>query len=178
MSSKEVKPIESLNWMYHLHYIKGEFDQCEKQIDRTGYQSDYAHHLKGMIKLRKGETKDALNIFSEIKDYKAMTRCLVLLGQHQTVTDLVRDKSMYASPSDSAIWSLIGTSFLHQVRKSSTLNQLLSFFVPSGKPSTCSGCLSKGHSVNDSIGSLPSLGSSSLEGGRQQDCHPCSKKSK
>jgi Bardet-Biedl syndrome 4 protein len=106
--------------MYHLHFIKHEFDQCEKQIDRLGYESDYSKYLKGMIRLRKGDTQSALSIFSSLSSsspdhtsFKAMTRCLVLLGHHQTVCDLVREKSMYASPSDSQVWSLIGTSFLH-----------------------------------------------------------------
>ena len=42
MAHKEIKAVESLNWMYHLHYIRGEYDMCEKQMNRFGYMSSYA----------------------------------------------------------------------------------------------------------------------------------------
>ena len=121
MAHKEIKAVESLNWMYHLHYIRGEYDMCEKQMNRFGYMSSYAMYLKGMIRLKGGKVNEALKIFTDMSvkspdpvSFKAMTRCLILLGRHATVCDLVRDRGMYASPSDSQVWHLIGTSFYHQ----------------------------------------------------------------
>jgi len=82
-----LKPIQSLNWLYHLHYVRGEFDLCEKQIDRFDFRSEYALYLKGLIKLRnQGDVRAALEAFNEIKALnnptyiKAVVRCFVLLG--------------------------------------------------------------------------------------------------
>jgi Bardet-Biedl syndrome 4 protein len=121
MANKEIKAIESLNWVYHMHYIRGEFEMCEKQMDRFGYMSNYALYLKGMIRLKSGKVNEALKIFTDMStksqnpmSFKAMIRCLILLGRHATVCELVRDRGMYASASDAQVWYLIGTSFYHQ----------------------------------------------------------------
>ena len=65
---------------------------CEKQMDRFGYMSSYAMNLKGIIPLKSGEVNKALKTFADMSvkspdpiSFKAMTRCLILLGRHSTV---------------------------------------------------------------------------------------------
>ncbi|KAI1289243.1 Bardet-Biedl syndrome 4 -like protein [Halotydeus destructor] len=117
---KEFKPIESLNWLYHLHYVRSEFEICEKQMDRFKPESEYAMYLKGLIQLRNGgNVRGALDCFSQTKSLanpvyiKAIVRCLVLLGRHQSVCDLVRETALTQAPSDWQLWHMLGLAHYH-----------------------------------------------------------------
>lgn len=93
----------------------------EKQMDRFGFESDYGTYLKAITRLRKGDATSALDILYTIDMttrpdptiVKAISRCLMLLGKHTRVCDLVREKNMFASPSDWQVWYTIGISFFH-----------------------------------------------------------------
>ena len=94
---KEFAPIERYNWLYHIHYVRGEYDQCLKQMDTYKSRSEYATYLTGLIRLREGDAKSALNSFNSLKSInnstyiKAIARCLTLLGRHQNVCDLIKE---------------------------------------------------------------------------------------
>lgn len=117
---KEIQPIERYNWLYHIHFVRGEYDECMQQIERRKTNSEYAVYLQGLIKLRQGDAKAALNAFQSLNSInnpiyiKAVARCLMLLGRHQNVADLVREVGLKASPNDWQLWSLYGNSLLFQ----------------------------------------------------------------
>ena len=116
---KEFPPIERYNWLYHIHYVRGEYDQCVKQIETYKTRSEYAIYLTGLIKLREGDAKTALTSFNSLKSInnstyiKAIARCLMLLGRHQNVVDLIKEIGLKVSPNDWQLWTLLGNALLY-----------------------------------------------------------------
>ena len=88
---KELLPFERYNWLYHIHFVRNDFDTCIEQMDRLQVESEYCLFLKGLIKLRQGNAKSALQQFNLLKSVnntnyiKAIARCLLILGKHQNV---------------------------------------------------------------------------------------------
>lgn len=117
---KDLKSISSLNWLYHLHFIRGETDQCKKQIDRFDFKSEYSTYLKGLIYLRTdGDVKSALECFNQMHSRKNVTyikataKCLLLSGNHVAVIELVRDRGLTIAPLDWQLWYMLGLSYFH-----------------------------------------------------------------
>ena len=119
---RELKPIESNDWLLHMHYIRGEYDRCERLISRSDQNtvSDYSHYVKALIRLRVGsDVKNALQCLHQMDStgdpvyIKAVIKCLVLMGRHSEVIDMMRDKALIACPNDWQVWHLIGLSFFH-----------------------------------------------------------------
>lgn len=116
---KELPPAERYNWLYHIHYIRGEHDLCLKQMERYNTGSEYSTYLRGLISLREGNAKSALNSFNSLKSMnnstyiKAIARCLMLLGRHQNVCDLIKEIGLKVSPNDWQLWSLYGNALLY-----------------------------------------------------------------
>lgn len=84
----QFRPQETLNWLMHLHYIRGEFDRLEQLTGAEPAPSDYALYLRGLVQLREqSDVKGALRSFSSIQSTseplycKAVARCLMLLGE-------------------------------------------------------------------------------------------------
>ncbi|RWS12761.1 Bardet-Biedl syndrome 4-like protein [Dinothrombium tinctorium] len=116
--TNELKNKESYNWLYHLHYIRGEFETCEKQIQKHNAKSEYASYLIGLIKLRQSDVKGAITEFTSIKSnettyVKAIARCLMLLGRHSNVCELIRESGLKLSPNDWQLWHILGTAYMH-----------------------------------------------------------------
>lgn len=114
----DLRSKDHLNWLLHLHFVRREYVRCEGLLQRSEGSSDYGHYLRGLIYLQKdGDARSALELFSSQPGnhlcLRACLRCLVLLGQHQKVHDLIRERGLVADPSDWQIWNLIGTSFFH-----------------------------------------------------------------
>lgn len=115
---KELQPIERYNWLYHIHYVRAEFDICEEQVEKRNCISEYSIYIKGLIKLRNGDAKGAFGSFYSLKTtnnptyIKAIGRCLSLLGQHQAVCELIKDIGLKLSTNDWQLWSLYGNSLL------------------------------------------------------------------
>ena len=92
---------------------------ASKQIDRYKTQSEYAIYLTGLISLRRGDAKGALTSFNSLKSVtnstyvKAIARCLMLLGRHQNVCDLIREFGLKVSPNDWQLWTLYGNALLY-----------------------------------------------------------------
>jgi Bardet-Biedl syndrome 4 protein len=119
VSGKEIAPIERYNWLYHIHYVRGEYQQCLNQIEKYSTQSEYSIYLTGIIKLREGDAKNALIAFNSLKSInnttyiKAIARCLMLLGRHQNVCDLIKEVGLKVTPNDWQLWYLFGNALLY-----------------------------------------------------------------
>lgn len=118
--TKTESPVESLDWLYHMHFVRSEFAECEKQIQRSVHKSDYGHYLRSLIRLREdGDAVAALTHLQHVqqKDNSAVLktgiRCLVLSGRHAQVVDGMRERGLVACPADWQVWLLIGLSFRH-----------------------------------------------------------------
>ena len=114
----EVKSPDHLNWLLHLHFVRREYPECEKIFKRQNEFSDYGYYLQGLTHLqRDGDAKSALKLFNSRPRnnlcLRACLRCLVLLGQHQKVHDLVRERGLIADATDWQVWNLLGLSFYH-----------------------------------------------------------------
>lgn len=88
-STESYRSKETLNWLLHLHYVRGEFDRLEQMTLCDHKPSDYALYLRGLVQLRqRSEVKAALRSFSTIQSTneplysKAVARCLMLLGKN------------------------------------------------------------------------------------------------
>ena len=86
--TESYRPKETLNWLLHLHYVRGEFDRLEQLTLYDHQPSDYALYLRGLVQLRqRSDVKAALRSFSTIQSTsetlysKAVARCLMLLGR-------------------------------------------------------------------------------------------------
>lgn len=65
--AKELLPFERYNWLYHIHFVQNDFPTCIEQMDRLQVESEYCLFLKGLIKLRQGNAKSALQQFNLLK---------------------------------------------------------------------------------------------------------------
>ncbi|CAG2167499.1 unnamed protein product [Oppiella nova] len=116
---KEIPSVERYNWLFHMHYVRAEYDQCLNQIQRFNTHSEYAVYLTGLIRLREGDAKSALMAFDSIKTInnptyiKAISRCLTLLGRHQNVCDLIKEVGLKVTPNDWQLWCLFGNALLY-----------------------------------------------------------------
>lgn len=103
-----------------MHYIRGEYDLCERQMEKCNAKSEYGTYLNGLIKLRQGDAKLALMAFNSIKTVsnptyiKAVAKCLMYLGRHQNVCDIIREVGLKIAPNDWQMWSLYGNALLFQ----------------------------------------------------------------
>lgn len=64
---KELLPFERYNWLYHSHFVQNDFATCIEQMERLQVESEYCLFLKGLIKLRQGNAKSALQQFNLLK---------------------------------------------------------------------------------------------------------------
>lgn len=118
--SNELRPKETYNWLLHLHYVRGEYNYCCEQINRIDCSSEYSWYLKGLISLRdKGNVKEALTFFNHIKSLsnvyyiKAIIRCLLLLGRHTEVSEVIRETGLQMTQNDWQLWLILGNCYLH-----------------------------------------------------------------
>ncbi|XP_053205067.1 Bardet-Biedl syndrome 4 protein homolog [Panonychus citri] len=118
--SNELRSKESYNWLLHLHYVRGEYNYCCEQINRIDCSSEYSWYLKGLISLRdKGNVKEALSFFNHIKSLsnvyyiKAVIRCLLLLGRHTEVSEVIRETGLQMAQNDWQLWLILGNCYLH-----------------------------------------------------------------
>lgn len=122
----ELKSKENFNWLLHLHYVRGEYDLFEKQLDLIKANSSYSWYLRGLIVLRRtGNVKEGLKYFThitqstngpiyhDVSHIKAIARCLLLLGQHNQVCELVRDTGLRLYPNDWQLCHMLGECYLH-----------------------------------------------------------------
>lgn len=116
--AKELLPYERYNWLYHLHFVRNDYQGCVEQMDRLQVESEYCLFLRGLIKLREGNAKAALQQFNLLKSInnttyiKAIARCLLILGKHQNVCDLIREVGLKVSNNDWQLWTLYGYALL------------------------------------------------------------------
>lgn len=118
--SNELRCKQAYNWLLHLHYVRGEYDFCCDQINRIECTSEYSWYLKGLISLRdKGNVKEALGYFNQIKSLsnvyyiKAVIRCLLLLGRHTEVSEVIRETGLRMAPNDWQLWFILGNCYFH-----------------------------------------------------------------
>ena len=119
--SPDLKPIDSLNWLYHLHYVRGEYEIVQNKIKRFSFKSDYSNYIMGLIELNepKGDVSAALEYFNQIKSannpvyLKIIIRSLLLMGKHSKVVDLIRESALLSSPNDWHLWHMLGISHFH-----------------------------------------------------------------
>ena len=117
---KECKAITSMDWLYHLHFVRGQFTECQKQIDRFYFKSEYSFYLNGLISLRtNGDVNCALNCFNQlhsknnVHSIRAIAKCLLISGNHNSVVELIRDKGLIVAPLDWQLWYILGLAYHH-----------------------------------------------------------------
>lgn len=116
--AKELLPFERYNWLYHIHFVRNDFTTCTEEMDRLQVESEYCLYLKGLIKLRQGNAKSALQQFNLLKSVnnttyiKAIARCLLILGKHQNVCDIVKEIGLKVAHTDWQLWTLYGYALL------------------------------------------------------------------
>lgn len=131
----ELKCKDNYNWLLHLHYVRGEYNQLERFIDNLAIKSSYSYYLQGLIALRSSASvQEALKMFdkiaslsnleaiSDLYHIKAVARCYLLLGQHQKVIELIRENGLKYYPNDWQLWSMLGNCFLHSQNISQAKN--------------------------------------------------------
>lgn len=117
-SGKEILPLERYNWLYHAHFVCNEYEDCISRMDRLNVESEYCLYLKGLIRLRQGDPKSALQQFNQLKSInnttyiKAIARCLLILGKHQNVCDIIKEVGLKVAHHDWQLWTLYGHSLL------------------------------------------------------------------
>ena len=116
----DLKCKEIYNWLIHLHYIRGEYHLIDQLIDQVNFKSEYFLYLKGLIELRKsGDVKKTLSFFNQIKSFnnptyiKAAVRCIMLLGNHNYVCDIIKETGLRLAPNDWQLWNMLGNSYFH-----------------------------------------------------------------
>ncbi|XP_027198692.2 Bardet-Biedl syndrome 4 [Dermatophagoides pteronyssinus] len=117
--TKELVPFERYNWLYHLHFVQNDYDGCIEQMNRLQVESEYCIFLKGLIKLRQGDAKSALQQFNLLKSInnttyiKSIARCLLILGKHQNVCDIIKEAGLKIAQHDWELWTLYGYALLY-----------------------------------------------------------------
>ena len=87
-------------------------------MDELQVESEYCLFLKGLIKLRDGNAKNALQQFNQLKSInnttyiKAIAKCLLILGKHQNVCDIIKEVGLKVAHNDWQLWTLYGYSLL------------------------------------------------------------------
>ena|SRR6218665_3004390 len=117
----ELLAVERYNWLYHIRFVRNEFDQCLQEMDHLsksnmeGVTTEYSLYLSGLINLRRGNAKSALHQFNLLRSInnptyiKAIARCLLILGRHQNVCDIVKEVGLQVCQNDPAhLWTLYG----------------------------------------------------------------------
>lgn len=116
--SKELLPFERYNWLYHIHFVRNDFEACVEEMGRLESESEYCLFLKGLIRLREGSAKSALQQFNQLKSInnttyiKAIARCLLILGKHQSVCDIIKEVGLKVAHNDWQLWTLYGYALL------------------------------------------------------------------
>lgn len=115
---KEILPMERYNWLYHAHFVCNDFEDCIVRMDHLNVESEYCLYLKGLIRLRQGDPKSALQQFNQLKSInnttyiKAIAQCLLILGKHQNVCDIIKEVGLKVTNNDWQLWTLYGHSLL------------------------------------------------------------------
>lgn len=116
--AKELLPFERYNWLYHMHFVRNDFNGCVDRMNSLQVESEYCLFLKGQIKLREGNAKSALQQFTMLKSInnttyiKAIARCLLILGKHQNVCDIIKEVGLKVANNDWELWTLYGYALL------------------------------------------------------------------
>eukprot|EP00698_Gefionella_okellyi_P010321 TRINITY_DN2671_c0_g1_i1.p2 TRINITY_DN2671_c0_g1~~TRINITY_DN2671_c0_g1_i1.p2 ORF type:complete len:417 (+),score=95.43 TRINITY_DN2671_c0_g1_i1:86-1336(+) len=99
---------EANNWLMHTLYVRQEFDECFKVVDKqlqTCPQSEYALYIKALIKRQKGEITESLQLFQQatalnpqnVANLKQVGRSLYLLGRHRTAIEMYDEAQKLAA---------------------------------------------------------------------------------
>lgn len=98
------------NYFIHLLYVRQEFDEClrqiEKVLDETDGLCEYAVYVKGLIMRQRGRVQESLQLFQQatglnphnIANLKQVGRSLYLLGKHKAALDVYEEASKIGSP--------------------------------------------------------------------------------
>lgn len=115
---KELLPFERYNWLYHIHYVQNDYEACSRQMATFNVESEYCLFLTGLIKLKQGNAKAALQQFNQLKSInnttyiKAIARCLLILGKHQNVCDIIKEVGLKVNQTDWQLWTFYGYALL------------------------------------------------------------------
>lgn len=121
----ELKCRDSYNWLLHLYYVRGEYDYLERLLNNLQMRSGYSWYLKGLIALRNCSVQEALknfdkiasssssHVIQDIHHIKAVSRCLLLLGKHHQVIELIRETGLKHCSGDWQLWFMLGDCYLH-----------------------------------------------------------------
>ncbi|KAF2364093.1 Tetratricopeptide repeat [Trinorchestia longiramus] len=90
----ELGSVERRNWLVHLHYVRGEYDECLKLtkelLAETRGMCEYANYVQALILRHQGKIHESLELFQlcnvlnpkSVQNLKQMARSLFLLGRH------------------------------------------------------------------------------------------------
>ncbi|KAB0804558.1 hypothetical protein PPYR_01528 [Photinus pyralis] len=113
-------PLEQLNWLIHLYYVRGEIAKCKelikRQIKMSSGKHEYAFFKQGVILREEDKIQEALESFQmchklncdNADNIKEVAKCLYLLRKYRIALEAYLEAERISTKPDWEIYHNIG----------------------------------------------------------------------
>ncbi|KAK5647586.1 hypothetical protein RI129_002478 [Pyrocoelia pectoralis] len=116
----EPSPLEQLNWLIHLQYVRGEVTKCKelirRQIKKSNGKHEYAFFKQGVMLREDDKIQEALESFQmchrlncdNADNIKEVAKCLFLLRKYRIALEAYLEAERISTKPDWEIYQNIG----------------------------------------------------------------------
>lgn len=115
----DLSTVDKYNWLLHIMYGRGEYEQMQQFIRLQSYKSAYMTYVQALVYRQEGRINEALDYFQKcvietpnIINIKQVAKSLSLLGRYRLAIDAYKEALTYTT-NDWEILHNLGLCYLH-----------------------------------------------------------------
>jgi len=115
----DVSTIDKYNWLLHIMYGRGEYQNMQQFIRIQSYKNSYMTYVQALVYRQEGRINEALELFQKcvienpcLINIKQVAKSLALLGRYRTAIDAYKEALTHTT-NDWEIFHNLGLCYLH-----------------------------------------------------------------